>query len=344
MRYKIGLDASGGDNAPAEMIRGAVLARKELDVDVVLIGDENEIRQQAHQLKISLDDFEIVNAPDKIDMAETPVLAVRRKKKSSIVIGSNMMKEKKLDAFVSCGNTGAMMAASVLKLGLIEGVERPGIALTLPTAKGVALVVDVGANMEARPSHLLQYGVMASLYYKEVLEKEDPTIGILNIGEEEAKGPDMLKDASKVFKASSLNFIGNVEPKEVFKGRCDCVVCDGFVGNILLKVTEGAASAIGKLVGSTVKHDIFGMLGLVLMLGTLKTVKKKVDYAEYGGAPLLGVNGVVIIGHGRSHRKAVKNAIRAAVHELRRDLNSKIKERIAVVCSEDGVKETLTSL
>lgn len=343
MSYKIGLDISGGDKAPDEIFKGAVLAKKELGEEIVLIGVKEEIEKAAEKYNVSLRDFSVVDAPEKIDMGESPAVSIRKKRNSSISVGLNMLKDKKIDAFVSCGNTGAAVCASTLILGLIDGVERPGIALTMPNKKGISLIIDVGANVEPKPIHLLQYGVMASVYCNAVLEKENPTVGLLNIGEEASKGSDLMKSMHKLFPLSSLNFIGNIEGRDIFSGNCDCVVCDGVIGNVTLKVAEGCAEFIIKSILNNAKKSFLGILGLLLLKSSLKGFKKTFDYAEYGGAPLLGVDGIVIIGHGRSNSIAVKNAIRAAVKELKRDLNAEIKTKINEVCQDSRIREVLTA-
>ena len=342
MSYKIGIDISGGDSAPGEIIKGALLAKKELSEDIVLIGVEGEIKEQLALNKASENDFIIIDAPEKIEMAESPVTSVRRKKNSSIVVGTDLLKERKIDAFVSCGNTGAVVCASTLRLGLIEGVERPGIALMLPTKNGVSLVIDVGANIGCKPLHLLQYGIMASVYYDLVLNKNNPSLGLLNIGEEASKGLGVLKQVHKLLSLSSLNFTGNLEARELFSGKCDCIVCDGFVGNIALKVAEGSVETVGRLLIKAMKKGILGKISLLLAKKNLKTFKSTIDYAEHGGAPLLGVDGIVIIGHGRSNSLAVKNAIKVAVRELSQDLTTTIKRRINEICQDSGIRQVLT--
>ncbi len=343
MSYKIGLDVSGGDFAPETIVKGAVLARNELKEDIVLIGVRSEIEEQLRLNKCSFEEFVVVDAPEKIEMAEVPVAAVRRKKKSSIVIGADLLRDKKIDAFVSCGNTGAVVTASTLRLRLIEGVERPGIALLVPSKTGVSLIIDVGANIDCKPLHLLQYGIMASVYYSSVLNKHNPTVGLLNIGEEASKGLGFLKESHKLFEASTLNFTGNVEPKEIFSGKCDCIVCDGFIGNIALKVAEGSVETVARFLIESMSKGLFGKLGLLFAAPNLRKFKRKMDYAEWGGAPLLGVNGIVIIGHGRSNALAVKNAIKVAVRELKRNLTEEIKGKVNAICQDNRVRQILTS-
>ncbi|MCF7908713.1 MAG: phosphate acyltransferase PlsX [Candidatus Omnitrophica bacterium] len=343
MNYKIGLDVSGGDFAPEAIIKGALLAKKELEQDIVLIGVKSEIEQQLKLNNCSVDKFEIVDASEKIEMADSPTVAVRRKKKSSIVIGADLLRDKKIDAFVSLGNTGAVVAAATLRLRMIEGVERPGIALLVPSKTGISLMIDVGANIDCKPLHLLQYGIMASVYYSSVLNKDNPTVGLLNIGEEASKGLSMLKDSHKLFEASSLNFTGNVEPKEIFSGKCDCIVCDGFIGNVALKVAEGSVKTVGRFLIESMSEGFLGKLGLLLASSNLRKFKRKMDYSDWGGAPLLGVNGIVIIGHGRSNGLAVKNAIKVAVRELKRNLTEEIKEKVDEICKDSRVRQILTS-
>ncbi len=339
-KFKIGIDASGGDLAPLEIIKGAVLAKAESDQELVLIGEKEKIEKE---LKGRKSDFTVIDAPEKIEMAEAPVSAVRKKKKSSLVVGCKLLKEGAIDAFVSCGNTGAVVCASTLILRLIEGVERPGIALQLPTQKGISLLIDAGANIGCKPLHLFQYGIMAAVYYKIVLEKENPKVGILNIGEEASKGLGVLKSTHKLFEASALNFSGNIEAKNILSGSFDCIVCDGFIGNITLKVLESSTEIMGKLFIDFMKKSLSGRIGLLLAKNNLKDLKKSIDYSEHGGAPLLGVDGVVIIGHGRSDAKAVKNAIGVAARELKRKLNERIREKINEICQDSRIRQILAA-
>lgn len=343
MKHKIGIDISGGDYSPGEIVKGAIFAQEELKEDVVLIGVKKEIEEQLTLLKCSLSKFVIIEADERIEMNDSPLSSIRRKKNSSIVVGVNLLKEKKIDAFVSCGNTGAVVCASTLGLGLIKGVDRPGIALMIPSKQGISLVIDVGANIDCKPLNLFQYGIMASVYYNLVLNKDNPSVGLLNIGEEASKGLEVLKRTHKLFSVSPLNFIGNLEARELLSGKCDCIVCDGFVGNIALKVAEGSAETIGRALIEAMKKGFWGKIGLLLAKSNLKKFKKSIDYAEYGGAPLLGVDGIVIIGHGRSNALAVKNAIKVAVRELNRDLTLEIDRRINEICQDSGVREVLTS-
>ncbi len=342
-KYRIGIDISGGDRAPSEIFKGAVMAAREFPHDIILIGAQDEIIEEAEKEKVNLKDFQVVDAPEKIEMDDKAAMSIRRKKKSSIVIGNSLLKDKKIDAFVSCGNTGAVVSAATIMIGLIEGVERPGIAVLFPTLKGFSLVIDVGANISPKPLHLLHYGVMASLYYELVFNKSDPTTGLLNIGEEESKGSGFIKVAHKLFSASSLNFVGNIEAKHIFSGDCDCIVCDGMAGNIALKVSEGMAEMIGKFITDAAHKDFLTKIGGILIRHGMKEFERISNYAEYGGAPLLGINGVVIIGHGRSSGYAVKNAIRVAIQELSRDLIGSMKGKLNEVCKDSRVRKVLAA-
>jgi len=325
---RIVLDAMGGDNAPGEIIQGAYLASSERDdLEIILTGDKTVVdsllKTRYPALKAT-----VIHAPETIAMAESPAVSIRRKRQSSIVVGLDMLKRKEADAFVSFGNTGAVVCGSILGLRLIKGVERPGIAVIFPTLSGSTLMIDAGANIDAKPRHLLQYALMSEVYSRELLDKENPSVGLLNIGEEEGKGLDFLKETANLLKSNVHNFKGNVEPNDMFSGECDCIVADGHTGNITLKTAEAVISTMKHLFLSQVKKDVFAMAGLFLMQRSLEKVRQSMDYAEYGGALLLGVDGVVIIGHGRSRARAVKNAIRVACREVESDVTKEIEERI----------------
>jgi glycerol-3-phosphate acyltransferase PlsX len=326
---KIVVDAMGGDHGPAVVIDGALAAVQEYNTEIVLVGDEAKIKACLSRAKYHGDKVSVVHADEVIGMHESPATSVRRKRNSSIVVGINLVKEGKGEAFFSAGNTGAVVSAATLSLRLLPGIERPGIAIITPTLKGIALIIDVGANIDAKPLHLLQYGYMGCAYLEGVFHKQNCSVGLLNVGEEESKGTDFIKESYELISKSNLNFIGNVEGKAMFSGVCDVIVCDGFVGNVALKVTEGTAEAIQVfLKRHLLKTNILGKLGLLLLKKTFSNFKKELDYAEYGGAPLLGVDGVVIIGHGRSNARAIKNAIRVAGEEVENKVNQKIIEAI----------------
>jgi len=326
---RIAVDAMGGDSAPEVVVEGAIVAVKEYSVDVALVGDEVRLKSLLDKFRYSGNNISILHAREVIEMSESAATSVRRKRNSSIVVGLNLVKEGKADAFFSAGNTGAVVCAAVLSLGLLPGIERPGIAIVAPNLKkSTSLVIDVGANIDPKPSQLLQYGIMGAVYSRHILNKSNPSVGLLNIGEEEAKGTDFVRETHELLEKSSLNFIGNVEGKDIFSGDCDVIVCDGFVGNVVLKVSESAVETIFVLLKRYLLNSILGKMGLVFMIPSFKRLKKDLDYAEYGGAPLLGVNGIVIIGHGRSNAKAVKNAIRVAKEEVERQFNEKVQEAI----------------
>jgi glycerol-3-phosphate acyltransferase PlsX len=326
---KIIVDAMGGDHAPRVVVEGAVAAVKEYNAEVVLVGDEPQIKELLKKYNYSGGRISIYHTEEVIEMYEAAATSVRRKRKSSIVVGLNLVKEGVGGAFFSAGNTGAVVCAATLGLGLLPGIERPGISILVPTLKGPSLVIDVGANIDAKPMHLLQYGIMADVYLRHILNNPDPKVGILNIGEEETKGTDFIKETRELFEKSHLNFIGNVEGKDLFSGKTDVIVCDGFVGNVALKVTESVvATMMVFLKRQLLASNILGKLGILFLKPSFSRFKKEMDYSEYGGAPLLGVNGVVIIGHGRSNAKAIKNAIRVANEEVERKFNEKIIEAL----------------
>ena len=328
---KIIVDAMGGDYAPRVVVEGAIAAVSEYNLEVVLVGNEPVIKEFLKKFKYSGDKISAHHCEEVIEMHESAATSVRRKRKSSIVVGVNLVKEGYGQAFFSAGNTGAVVCAGTLGLGLLPGIERPGISIIIPTLKRPSLIIDVGANIDAKPMHLLQYGIMADVYFRHILNNPDPRVGILNIGEEESKGTDFIKETRDLFEKSHLNFIGNVEAKDLFSGKSDIVVCDGFVGNIALKVIESVVGAMMVfLKRQLLASNLLGKLGILFLKPSFSRFKKEMDYSEYGGAPLLGVNGVVIIGHGRSNAKAIKNAIRVANEEVERKFNEKIIEALKV--------------
>ncbi len=334
---KIVLDAMGGDDAPGAIVEGAVLAAAEFDCEIILVGVKEKIESELKKYpNARMDRISIEHASDIVEMHEHPALAIRKKKNSSISIGMDLVADKKADVFISAGNTGAVVVAATLKLRLLPDIERPGIAIVVPTAKGFSMIIDVGANIAPTPKHLLHYAVMADAYSKHILGKKNPSIGLLSIGEEETKGTDFIKDAYKSLSETDLNFIGNIEGKDIFAGKSDVVVCDGFVGNVVLKVAESIAEAIGKTLKKYFKSNIFTKLMALLIVNSrgFKKIIKEMDYSEYGGAPLLGVDGSVIISHGRSSAKAIKNAVKAAKHFVDEDVNTHILKEL------EGVKSS----
>lgn len=310
---KVALDAMGGDNSPHEEVRGAILACQELGVEVILVGDPARIDAElagcpeARSLPL-----EVVAASERIAMDEHPAIAVKRKRQASIVVANELVRNGQAAAVVSAGNTGAAMAASLLRLGRIGGIDRPSIAIPMPTSAGVSVILDAGANADCSAENLVQFAVMGAVYAERVLGLANPRVGLLNIGEEPTKGNALCQAAYPLLAASGLNFIGNVEGKDVHRGAAEVIVCDGFVGNVVLKLSEGLATELFAQIKETVAASVKGRIGGLLLRSSLRTLRKRMDYAEYGGAPLLGVNGVSIIAHGRSNARAFRNAIRAA--------------------------------
>lgn len=326
---KIIVDAMGGDRAPEVVVRGAINAAQEYRVNIELVGKVEQIEQILEKYRYPKQYLSLYPASEIIHMSEPPALSVRKKKDSSICIGLNLVKERRGDAFFSAGNTGAVVCAATLSLGMLPGIERPGIAILVPTLKDISLIIDIGANIDPKPLHLLQYGLMADAYFHYILNQPRATVGLLNIGEEESKGTEFVRETHRLLSESRLNFIGNVEGKDLFSGRCDIIVCDGFVGNVVLKVSESLAETVYKFFKRHLKTSFLGTLGAVFLSASMAKLRKQIDYSEYGGAVLLGVNGVVIIGHGRSDARAVKNAIRRAKEEVERRFNDRIIEAIS---------------
>lgn len=325
---KIVVDAMGSERGPHIEVEATVQAVKEYGHEVVLVGDEAVINKELDKSGASRRNISIVHAAERIEMHDPAALSVRRKRKSSIVVGLDILKRGEADGFVSAGNTGAVVCAATLSLRLLPGIERPGIAIVIPTMSGVSVMVDVGANIDPKAIHLFQYGVMADAYCKYILHKPKPTIGLLNVGEEESKGTEFIKEAHTMLSESKLNFIGNIEGRDIFVGESDIIICDGFVGNVILKVSESIIDTLVKLVKEEIKSNPIAVVGALLASTAFKSLKKKMDYAEYGGAPLLGVDGNVIISHGSSNVKAMKNAIRVAAEFKDQNVNKHIIEEL----------------
>jgi glycerol-3-phosphate acyltransferase PlsX len=313
---KIAVDAMGGDYAPRSIVEGAILAAREHAVPVVLVGDEKIIRQEAALYPGSESlPLTFVHASEAVGMDESPLTPIRKKKDSSIKVAFDLLKRGEASAVVSAGNSGAVLATAVFVLEKLAGVDRPAIGTMFPTLKGATLLLDAGANVDCKPFHLVQFAVMGDAYAKYILKKEKPAVGLLSNGEEESKGNELIRETNAILKQSSIGYIGPVEGRDIFNGRADVVICDGFVGNAALKICEGLAEAIGSMIRQKLEASLKAKIVYLLARDMVNGIKKKLDYSEYGGAPLLGVNGVVIIGHGRSSAKAVKNAIRLA-HEF----------------------------
>ena len=325
---KIVLDAMGSDHAPMVEVEGAIQATEEFGHDLMLVGDEVRIKEELKKHSFSSDKIVIKNASEVIEMHDPAAISVRRKRDSSIVVGLDLLKKGQGDAFISAGNTGAVVCAATLSLRLLPGIERPGIAIVIPTLKGSSVIIDVGANITPKPIHLLQYGIMADAFSRYLLGKTNPTVGLLNVGEEESKGTEFSKEAHTLLSESKLNFTGNIEGRDVYAGKVDIILCDGFVGNVILKISESIAETIMKSLKQEIKADFLATIGAVLSAGAFNELKKKMDYSERGGAPLLGVDGRCIISHGSSSPKAIKNAIRVAAEFVKQDVNKHIVEEL----------------
>lgn len=328
---KIVVDAMGGDHAPQAVIAGVVEAVKEFGVHVVLVGDQEAVERELRQYTYEKSLISIVHAPEVVGMNEPATASVRKKKNCSISVGINLLKEEGYSAFISAGNTGAVVASATFNIGMLPGVERAGIGLVIPTLNKFAFLMDVGATPDPKPEHFLQWAVMANIYAREVLGVENPSVGLLNIGEEACKGSDFAKESHKLMAGRIPNFLGNIEANEVFTGRCNCIITDGFVGNILIKVSQSLMESAGTLLRREIKKSPLAMLGAILMKSRLMHIKRYADYSEYGGAPLLGVNGIVMISHGRSGPKAIKNAIRATIREVEHNIISKFSREVGVI-------------
>ena len=327
----IAVDAMGGDHAPRPEVEGSVLAAQEYDVRVLLVGQPNMVRAELARHPRPAVPIEIVPASEVITMEDHPAQAFRRKKDSSVHVGARLVKDRVADAFVSAGNTGAVMTTAKLIMGTLASVDRVALAAPFPNAKGgVSVLLDVGANVDSKPEHLLQFGVMGEIYYRVTFGSRKPRVGLLSVGEEEMKGNELTRAVYDRLKALPVHFVGNVEGGDLFSGKVDVIVCDGFVGNIALKICEGLAMEVVKFLRKTYKSSFASQVGYLLSKGAMKGIRQKMDYSEYGGAPLLGVRGVCVIGHGRSNANAVKNAIRVAGGLARARINERIEQELSL--------------
>ncbi len=326
---RIVVDAMGGDNAPHAIVEGAILAAREYNIEIILTGKSEVVLAQLDKFKGWRDlPIRVEHAEEVVEMDDVPAKALRKKKNSSMKVGVDFIKSGEADAFVSAGNTGAVLAYSTVILRPLKGVDRPAIAVQLPTSKGSAIMLDAGANVDCKALQLFQFGIMGHVLAKFVLEKESPEVGLLSIGEEDGKGNEITKTVFHMLKKSHINFIGNVEAKEVYRGHADVIVCDGFTGNVALKISQSMAEMISRHLKKVFKSNWLSKLGYLLIKPYLDKEKKSIDYSETGGAPLLGVNGVCIIAHGRSNPKAIKNAINRARELIEKKINEHIMEDI----------------
>jgi glycerol-3-phosphate acyltransferase PlsX len=336
---KIAVDAMGGDFAPSVIVEGALLAASELGLSVILVGDKELMEKEAARHKVVKELVSYVYTTEVVAMDESPVKAIRSKKDSSLRVCFELVKKGEAAAVVSAGNSGAALAAGVFLLKRIKGVERPAIAVSMPTKKKPAVLLDVGGNVDCKPSHLCQFAIMGDVYARYALKRTNPTIGLLSNGEEESKGNELTKESNKLLKTMPLNYIGHIEGRDIFKGDVDVIVADGFVGNVVLKLSEGLVEAVTSMLKDEIMESFSSKVGYLLAKNAFKNLKKKIDYAEYGGAPLLGINGVCIISHGRSNAKAIKNAIVRAHESIEAQVSSHLAEEI----TKSAVQKTKTT-
>ena len=325
---KIIVDAMGGDNAPMAPVEASVRAVKELDVEIVLVGKKEIVEKELSAYDYPNDKISIANADEVITNHEEPAKAVRSKKNASVVVAANMLKKGEGDAMLSMGNTGALLASGLLIVGRIKGILRPALATLLPSAKGPKMLIDAGANTNCKPENLVQFGIMGSIYMKNVLGIESPTVGLMSNGEEEGKGDELTKETFPLLKKAPINFIGNIEGRDVMEGTADVITCDGFVGNVILKTVEGMGHVVSTKVKNIFMKNLFTKIGAIFVMGGLNEFKQSMDYREYGGAPLLDTKRHVIKGHGSSDGKAVFSAIRQAKKFVETNLIEEIVNNI----------------
>lgn len=327
---RVVVDAMGGDHAPAETVKGAVNAvNARNDIKVFLVGRSEDVQSELSKYTYPKELVEVVHADEIIETAEPPVMAIRKKKSSSIVVGLNMVKKGEADAFVSAGSTGAVLVGGQLIVGRIKGIERPPLAPLIPTKTGVSLLVDCGANVDARPSHLVQFAKMGSIYMENVVGIKNPKVGIVNIGAEEEKGNALVKETFPLLKeCKDINFIGSVEARDIPAGACDVIVCEAFVGNVILKLYEGVGATLISKVKAGMMTSLRSKIGALLVKPALKETLKSFDASQYGGAPLLGLNGLVVKSHGSSQASEITNSIVQCVQFKQQQINEKIKEKI----------------
>ena len=336
---KVALDAMGGDYAPAEPVKGAVDAvNARSDIKVLLIGQEDVVRKELEKYTYPAEQIEVIHAEEVIETAEPPVNAIRKKKQSSIVVGMNMVKQKEADAFVSAGSSGAILVGGQVIVGRIKGIERPPLAPLIPTEKGVSLLIDCGANVDARASHLVQFAKMGSIYMENVLGIKNPRVAIVNIGAEEEKGNALVKETFPLLKeCTDINFVGSIEAREIPHGEADVIVCEAFVGNVILKLYEGLAGTLVGAIKKGMMSTLRSKIGAALALPALKSTLKAFDATQYGGAPLLGLNGLVVKTHGSAKAVEITNSIFQCVTFKEQDINGKIRKNIISSTEQEGM-------
>lgn len=340
---RVAVDAMGGDNAPAVEVEGAVQACREFGIPVTLVGDRDSLAAELAKHATTGLDIDIFHASEVVGMHDSASDAVRKKRNSSVRLAFELVKEGKACAALSAGNSGATMAAGMFVLKRISGIERPAIAQVFPTLKGKTLVLDVGGNVDCKPIHLAQFAIMGEVYVRYAMGTPNPSVGLLSNGEEDSKGNELTRETHALLKNTSLRYSGYVEGRDIFKGTVDVVVCDGFVGNVVLKLSEGLSEAAGKMLKNEILKSWISKLGYLFVRGAFNRFKKIVDYAEYGGAPLLGINGVGMICHGGSNTKAIKNAIRFAHEYARSGVTEHVVEKLSENAFLNGQRDTVKS-
>ena len=333
---KIAVDAMGGDFGPAVVVEGAAAAAREFGAVVTLVGDKAAIEREVARVGAGTLGLEIRHASQVVSMGESPSQALRRKRDSSLRIAAQLVKDGEAAAFVSAGNTGAAMAIGMFVIGVLPGVDRPAIAAVVPNLKRFTVLLDVGANVDPKPAHLMQFAVMGHVYARDILGFDNPRVGLLSVAEEEGKGNELTKETYEQLKESSLNFLGNVEGRDIYNGRCDVVVTDGFTGNVALKISESLAEMFGAMIREELTRDTRSKVGAALAVPAFQRFKRRIDYTEMGGAPLLGIDGAAIICHGASPVKAIKNAVRVARDWAKAGVNEHIKAALEAEVARGG--------
>ena len=326
----------GGDHGPTVVVEGAAAAVREFGASVILVGDRDAIEREITRLQIGGLGLEIRHASQVVGMAESPSQALRRKRDSSLRVAAELVRDGHASAFISAGNTGAAMAIAMFVIGVLRGIDRPAIATVLPSLKRATLLLDVGANVAPKPWHIFQYALMGHVYARDILGVERPRVGLLSVGEEEGKGNDLTREAYDLLKESRMNFIGNIEGRDIYNGNCDVIITDGFTGNVALKISESLAEMVGAMIKEELTRDLRSKVGAALSVPAFARFKKRVDYTEMGGAPLLGIDGAAIICHGASPVKAIKNAVRVAAEWAKAGLNEHIKAALEVEIARGG--------
>jgi phosphate acyltransferase len=333
---KIAVDAMGGDHGPAVVVEGAIAAVREFGASVILVGDREAVESEIRRLGAESLGLEVRHASEVVGMAESPSLALRRKRDSSLRVAAELVRDGKASASISAGNTGAALAISMFVIGVLRGIDRPAIAAVLPSLRGFTVLIDAGANVTPKAWHLFQFAIMGHVYARDILGLDRPRVGLLSVGEEEGKGNDLTRETYDLLKESRLNFIGNIEGRDVYNGSCDVIVTDGFTGNVALKISESLAEMVGAMIKEELTRDLRSKVGAALAVPAFGRFRKRVDYTEMGGAPLLGIDGAAIICHGASPVKAIKNAVRVAAEWAKAGLNEHIKAALEAEIARGG--------